>query len=123
MTTPCYRRALAIMALAAAAMLVVGAGVGAAATTWTVDDDGGADFTKIQDAVDAASDGDTIRVGAGTYVENVNVTKSLILRGLCMPIIESYVVSIMSDNCTLDGFTFNVSAILVESNCNTYVIG
>ena len=54
MTIPCYGRALAVMLLAAA-VLVVGAGAGAAATTWYVDDDGGADFTKIQDVVDAAS--------------------------------------------------------------------
>ncbi len=55
-TKICVRvRMLAIMALVAAAVIVVGTGVGAAATTWTVDDDGGADFTKIQDAVDAAS--------------------------------------------------------------------
>ncbi|MFC2023048.1 hypothetical protein ACFLTL_02735, partial [Chloroflexota bacterium] len=43
----------------------------AAATTWTVDDDGidypGADFTHPQDAVNAASPGDTILVYPGTY--------------------------------------------------------
>ncbi|MDY6864735.1 MAG: hypothetical protein SVY15_02005 [Halobacteriota archaeon] len=38
----------------------------AAGTTWYVDDDGGSDFTTIQDAVDAASDGDTIIVRDGT---------------------------------------------------------
>ena len=35
--------------------------------TWTVDDDGPADFDNIQAAVDAASDGDEIVVEAGTY--------------------------------------------------------
>ena len=39
----------------------------ALATTWTVDDDGGADFDNIQDAIDAASDGDEIIVMPGTY--------------------------------------------------------
>jgi hypothetical protein len=34
----------------------------ALATTWTVDDDGKADFDNIQAAVDAASDGDVIVV-------------------------------------------------------------
>ena len=34
----------------------------ASATTWYVDDDGGADFTHIQDAFDNASAGDTIIV-------------------------------------------------------------
>ena len=37
------------------------------ATTWTVDDDGKADFDNIQAAVDAASDGDEIVVEAGTW--------------------------------------------------------
>jgi len=39
----------------------------ALATTWTVDDDGKADFDNIQAAVDAASDGDEIVVYPGTY--------------------------------------------------------
>jgi hypothetical protein len=39
----------------------------ALATTWTVDDDGKADFDNIQAAVDAASDGDEIVVMPGTY--------------------------------------------------------
>jgi len=34
----------------------------ALADTWTVDDDGKADFDNIQDAIDAASDGDEIIV-------------------------------------------------------------
>jgi hypothetical protein len=38
-------------------------------------------FTTIQSAVDAASPGDTIRVCAGTYVEQVTVSKSLTIRG------------------------------------------
>ncbi len=37
------------------------------AETWTVDDDGKADFTNIQSAIDAASNGDEITVMPGTY--------------------------------------------------------
>ena len=37
------------------------------ATTWTVDDDGKADFTYIQGALQVASDGDEILVMPGTY--------------------------------------------------------
>ena len=37
-------------------------------TTWTVDDDGKADFNNIQAAVDAASNGDEIVVMPGTYI-------------------------------------------------------
>ena len=39
----------------------------AIAETWTVDDDGPADFDNIQAAIDAASDGDEIVVEPGTY--------------------------------------------------------
>jgi len=48
--------------------------------TWYVDDDlqdyPSADFTKIQDAVNAASAGDTISGYPGTYSENVDVDKN-----------------------------------------------
>jgi hypothetical protein len=40
------------------------------AETWTVDDDGKADFDNIQAAVDAASNGDEIIVMPGTYYSN-----------------------------------------------------
>ena len=46
-----------------------------------VDDDGNADCTSIQDAVDDASDGDTIFVYAGVYQENVFVNKSINITG------------------------------------------
>ena len=39
----------------------------AIAETWTVDDDGAADFDSIQAAIDAAQDGDEIVVMPGTY--------------------------------------------------------
>jgi parallel beta-helix repeat protein len=40
---------------------------------WYVDDDGTADYTKIQDAIDNASDGDSVFVYNGTYYEHVTI--------------------------------------------------
>jgi len=45
----------------------------ALATTWTVDDDGKADFDNIRAALEAASDGDEIIVMPGTYTETVDL--------------------------------------------------
>ena len=57
------------------------------ATTWTVDDDLAdeplADFTSIQAAIDAASDGDAINVYPGLYNEVVNYNgKSLVIKSV-----------------------------------------
>jgi parallel beta-helix repeat protein len=49
--------------------------------TWYVDDDGPADFSKIQDAINAASPGDTIYVYNGTYYERILIYQSLLLVG------------------------------------------
>ena len=42
------------------------------ADTWTVDDDGKADFDNIQAAIDASSDGDEILVAPGTYTSTAD---------------------------------------------------
>ena len=49
--------------------------------TWFVDDDGGKDFTSIQDAINWSSPGDFIYVYPGTYNERLTISKSLNLRG------------------------------------------
>jgi len=46
-----------------------------------VDDDGGANYTKIQDAIDNATSGDTIIVYNGTYNENIVVNRKLDIFG------------------------------------------
>ncbi len=61
-------------------LLTLTAGV-ISAKTITVDDDGGADYSSIQKAVDAAEAGDTIRVFDGTYFENIVVNKTVSLIG------------------------------------------
>lgn len=49
--------------------------------TWIVDDDGLSDFGTIQEAINAASDGDAIFVRNGTYYENVIVNRTVTLVG------------------------------------------
>lgn len=48
------------------------------ATVWTVDDDGTAQFTTIQAAVDTAQNGDTVFVFPGVYMENINLLNKTI---------------------------------------------
>jgi len=58
------------------AFLIVCASLGVtSAKTLYVDDDGGYDFTRIQEAIDEASPGDTIFVYNGTYEENLEIDK------------------------------------------------
>jgi len=55
--------------------------VGVARASITVNDDGGADYTTIQAAIDNASDNETIYVWEGIYYENITVNKSVQLIG------------------------------------------
>ena len=76
-----------------------------------VDDDGTADYTTIQEAVNAASEGDTIYVYNGVYQENVLVGKSLTLTGEYKQktVIDGRnadnVITIMADNVQISGFS------------------
>ncbi|MEA1866354.1 MAG: NosD domain-containing protein, partial [Euryarchaeota archaeon] len=79
----------------------------------TVDDSGGADFTKIQDAIDVANDGDTIYTYNGTYNGNLYIWKSLTLQGenskeTFVKLIQndsSNVVVAGTEGVTISGFT------------------
>lgn len=46
-----------------------------------MDNGGNGDFLRIQDGIDFAKDGDTIRVWEGTYPENIDVYKKIMLIG------------------------------------------
>ena len=85
----------------------------ASAATITVNDDGGADYAKIQDAVNNASAGDCIEVWNGTYNENVDVNKRLTIYsrdGAGVTIVEAlsssdYVFEVNADYVNISGFT------------------
>ena len=98
-----------------------------------VDDSGGADYIKIQDAIDAANPGDTIRVYDGIYYEHVSLTKtlSLIGNGSALTIIDGSnsgsVINVQADWCNISMFKIINSgsdlgddAISVYSN-NNYI--
>jgi hypothetical protein len=55
-------------------LVALGTASAAEARTWHVERDGSGDFTVIQDAVDAAASGDTIRIGPGRFNEGQIVT-------------------------------------------------
>ena len=86
-----------------------------------VDDDGGADYTNIQDAIDAASDGDTIFVYQGIYHEQIVINKEISVVGedrditiidcfeMKDEINNSAVVSIISDNVVFSDFSIQYS--------------
>ena len=81
----------------------------ASGNTIYVDDSGGADYTNIQDAVNAANDSDTIYVYGGTYNENVVINKSLTLTGGGSGITTingegDHTLKVTSDNVTISGF-------------------
>jgi len=79
--------------------------------TWYVDDDGGADFTRIQDAIYAASPGDTIYVYPGLYFENLIVRKgnlTIVGESKSNTIIDgqgNVVISIYKNRVSVRGFT------------------
>jgi len=74
------RSSAALLGLLLATLPPVAAVAGG--VTWNVDLDGNGDFSSIQAAVDAAEDGDTLIIAAGTYAEAVDLTdKAVTLQG------------------------------------------
>jgi len=87
----------------------------------------GCPFTKIQAALDAAKDGDTITVGPGIYRENLKITKSVSLSGAdpaqvrLLPGGPAYALVHIGEESTLktvriEGFTLQQAASLVRES-------
>ena len=76
---------------------------GAPAAVWTVRPAG--PLARIQQAVDAAGPGDTIRIEPGTYAGNVVLDRKLTLEGVGHPIIRgggrSSVITVKAEGCTI----------------------
>jgi len=99
--------------------------------TWIVDDDGPADFHKVQEAINAAAPRDTIFVYNGTYYENIVVDKTLTLIGenKDTTIIDSgkaTAVKVTANNVVFKGFKTKISGwqithILLNKTANTVV--
>jgi len=83
---------------------------GAQARVILVDDDGPADFSRIQAAIDAAGPGDMVKVAPGTYREAVRMKAGVSLQGAgpadtVIDVPTHVPVVTAADDCRLDGFT------------------
>lgn len=89
----------------------------------TVDDNGSANYTKIQSAIDNASAGDTVYVNTGIYYEKVTLNKPIKLIGedrektvICNP---SLIVYVNTTEATIKNFTITggeISVYLYNTN-------
>lgn len=108
--------------LASVLVLVLSlASFSAVAAEYTVSKDGSGDFTVIQDAIDAASEGDTISVNPGSYYESIRFNgKNIVLRSsnpYDPEVVEATIINARRrrsvvefqgtevETCVLDGFT------------------
>lgn len=70
-------------------------------------------FQTIQSALDAAEPGDTVRVLAGTYTENLVLRRTVTIHGVGKPIVRGTghgsVVSILADACKVRGLVIEHS--------------
>lgn len=123
-----YRGGRALRIAVGITMMILLLAGGAGAATLTVDDSGGAMYTKIQDAINASSAGDTILVYSGTYYETINVNNQITLSGVDsgsgIPVIDASqidsAITLSADGIVVEGFKVinAVTGITVTSNSN-----
>ncbi|MCQ8902684.1 MAG: right-handed parallel beta-helix repeat-containing protein [Methanothrix sp.] len=69
----------------------------------------GKQYSRIQDAINASTEGDTIEVSPGTYRENIFVDKKLTIHGIGMPVIDAGRlgdgITISADGVTIEGLS------------------
>jgi len=80
----------------------------------TLEVGGSGSYSKIQSAIDAASNGDTIKVNSGTYIESLNILKSLTIigQGYNNTLIynSDYGIKIKVDNKSVNISGFNIES-------------
>jgi len=100
--------------------------------TITVDDDGGADYIYLEEAVSVASAGDTILVYEGDYFSGtLDITKPLVILGSGQSNTKIIgidgVIIIESEGVKIDGFTLHVqykqvkAEVLTITNCSPII--
>jgi hypothetical protein len=68
-------------------------------------------YKTIQSAVNAAKDGDTIKVPSGNYKENVKITKYLKMYGTNYPNVYG-IECVKKGGCTINGFSFTKKGVI-----------
>ena len=92
---------------------------------------GSNNYTKIQDAIDNASDGDTVFVYKGTYIGFIVANKAITLLGedkntTCIIGYFAYTITLSADGVTVSGFTIRNNAsrgegVRIDSCYNTVI--
>ncbi len=100
-----------------------------AAQATTVTQDSTGDHTSIQAAIDAASSGDTIELGAGVFAECLVINKSinLIGAGPSLTVLQGNlscnVIEVTANDCTISGFSITDggygTGIILQGDNNT----